>query len=90
MDKSTNSSCLSYLSLESKMDAWAKYAEILIYTSTDSIYAILGLFEVCEGLKANFGQETVDFGLRKHLGPGRADLKHVKAGLVSCKADLRP
>ena len=43
MDKSTNSSCLSYLSLESKMDAWAKYAEILIYTSTDSIYAILGL-----------------------------------------------
>ena len=36
MDKSTNSSCLSYLSLESKMDAWAKYAEILIYTSTDS------------------------------------------------------
>ena len=43
MDKSTNSSCLSHLSLESKMDAWAKYAEILIYTSTDSIYAILGL-----------------------------------------------
>ena len=43
MDKSTNSSCLSYLSLESKMDAWAKYAEILIYTGTDSIYAILGL-----------------------------------------------
>ena len=44
---------------------------------------------------ANFSQETVDFGLRKHLGPikidlgpGRADLKFVKAGLVPGKADL--
>ena len=49
-----------------------------------------GCFEVCEGLKANFGQETFDFGLRKHLRPGKADLKHVKAGLVPSKADLRP
>ena len=41
-------------------------------------------------LRSLKGGETVDFGLRKHLGPGRADLKHVKAGLVPSTADLRP
>ena len=56
-----------------------------------------GRFEVCERLKANFGQETADLGLTKHLGPinidlgpGRADLKLVEAGLVPSKVELRP
>ena len=38
------------VSLKSKMDSWAKYAEIFIHTSTDSIYAILGLIWLIWGL----------------------------------------